>query len=109
MDAAALKRPGVELHRLLHVCEAWRCRVEEVFHFLFHSGRFLFLMQQEFQCNVKSLLLFLFSRKSARKTRSKFQKYYSGGKTYQPTYVYMFWRKREIYKMCLLENLKKGI
>jgi len=46
VDAAALKSPGVELHLLLlHLCEAWRCRVEEVFHFLFQSVRFIFLMQ----------------------------------------------------------------
>jgi hypothetical protein len=33
--AAALKSPGVELRLLLlHLCEVWRCRVEEVFHFL---------------------------------------------------------------------------
>jgi len=38
VDAAALKSPGVESHLLLlHLCEAWRCRVEEVFHFLFQS------------------------------------------------------------------------
>jgi hypothetical protein len=36
--------------------EAWRCRVEEVFHFLFQSVRFFFLMQWELQCNVESLL-----------------------------------------------------
>ena len=30
---------------LLHLCEAWRCHVEEVFHFLFQSVRLFFLMQ----------------------------------------------------------------
>jgi hypothetical protein len=46
VDAAALKSPGVELTvLLLHLYEAWRCRVEEVFHFLFQSVRFFFLMQ----------------------------------------------------------------
>jgi hypothetical protein len=46
VDAAALKIPGVELHlSLLHLCEAWHCHVEEVFHFLFQSVRFFFLMQ----------------------------------------------------------------
>jgi len=46
VDAAALKNPGVELRLLLlHLCEAWSCHVEEVFHFLFQSIRFFFLMQ----------------------------------------------------------------
>jgi len=46
VDAAALKSPGVELHLLLlHFCETWRFRVEEVFHFLFQSVRLFFLMQ----------------------------------------------------------------
>jgi len=46
VDAAALESPGVELHLLLlHLYEAWRCRIEEVFHFLFQSVRFFFLMQ----------------------------------------------------------------
>ena len=46
VDAAALKTPGAELHLLLlHLCEALRCRVEEVFHFLFQYVRFFFLMQ----------------------------------------------------------------
>ena len=45
VDVAALKSPGVELHPLLlHLCEAWH-HVEEVFHFLFQSVRFFFLMQ----------------------------------------------------------------
>jgi len=36
VDVAALKIPGVELHLLLlHLCEAFCCRVEELFHFLF--------------------------------------------------------------------------
>jgi hypothetical protein len=36
VDSATLKSPGVELHRLLlHLCEAWLCRIEELFHFLF--------------------------------------------------------------------------
>jgi hypothetical protein len=46
VDVAALKSPGVELHLLLlRLCEAWRRRVEEVFHFLFQSVRLFFLMQ----------------------------------------------------------------
>jgi len=46
VDAAALKNPGVELHLLLlHLCEAWRFRDEEVLHFLLQSVRFFFFMQ----------------------------------------------------------------
>jgi len=46
VNEAALKSPGVELRLLLlHLCVAWRCRVEEVFHFLFQTARFFFLMQ----------------------------------------------------------------
>jgi hypothetical protein len=46
VDAAALKIPGGKLHLLLlHLCEVWRCRVEEVFYLLFQSVRKYFLMQ----------------------------------------------------------------
>jgi hypothetical protein len=46
VDAAVQKSPGDELHLLLlHLCEAWRHRVEEVFQFLYQSVRFFFLMQ----------------------------------------------------------------
>jgi len=46
VDVAALKSPDVELNLLLlHLCEAWRCCVEEVFHFLFQTVQFFFLMQ----------------------------------------------------------------
>jgi len=75
VDAAALKIPGAELHIfLLHLCEAWRCRVEEVFHFLFHSVRFFFLMQYGFQCNVESLLLFLFQESLQEQHAPNFKK-----------------------------------
>lgn len=38
-----MKNPGTELHLLLlHLCEAWHCRVEEVFHFLFQYVLFFF-------------------------------------------------------------------
>jgi hypothetical protein len=46
VDAAALKNTGVELHLLLlHLCEAWRCRVGEAFHF--YSNPF----DSSFQCS----------------------------------------------------------
>jgi len=45
VNAASLKNLGVELHLfLLHLCEGWRCRDEEVLHFLLQSIRFFFFM-----------------------------------------------------------------
>jgi len=46
VDAAAQESPSVELHLLLlQLCEAWRCRIEEVFNFSFQSVRFFILMK----------------------------------------------------------------